>query len=255
MTLEQCPSCDRQFIRIQDFPIIYVASVSTLNPSDIPTELPHWWDTHFTKQPTTHAFKKQIPPEVAQFFESNPDEEKLVHSDSYIYKRPYLETRSYREELERFPNRFAKAIFIGGDEYTGRFNWSPTVRGLLETSIPLRTYLAGLKQLVGSETRTNQLFPTGWERYTLTDSEMGYILPDNNELQVYLAWPSPEGTTMAEIDENKKTWGEQKRAGALWRADIGLWSDGPNLGSAGGPTIQRVVSLGQIEYEGRINQT
>jgi hypothetical protein len=253
MTLEQCPACERPFRAIQDFPRLYVASVTSITPEEVPAELPRWWgDIKLTKEPTTHMFKKQISPEVVEYFEAHPEEEKWVHADGYIYERPYQETKIFKDQVERFPDRYKNTRLTGGDEYTARLNWAPIVRNLLQHSVPLRTYLDGLKRLVGTEVRAKQLSPSNWEQDSLMGMNMGYILPDNNELQVYLTEQSAEGD-VEEIAQQEKTLEAQKKAGGLWSADIGIWSQGPNFGSGGDPTIERVIRIGQIEYEGRIN--
>lgn len=255
MRLEYCPMCERPFKRIQDYPLIYVASVTTLTPPEIPSRIPHWSSDRFTRLPTTHAFKKQLPPEVAQYFDAHPNEEQLIHSDSYIYET-IAETRRYQENMARFSGRFKDPELIDEREYLGRFNWSNTVKNILETNTPLKDYLESLKILVNHEIATSQLFPD-WKRNRIVGRDFGYIIPDNNDyvLMINLTEPGPEleeGMNYNEVETRRKEYAERKKTADLLQADIGLWTHGPNLGSAGGPTFQMITSLGRIEYEGRV---
>lgn len=267
-----CPACERQFTKLEDFPRVQVEAVSIVSSDDIPSSLPHWWEERLRGIDATQAGVSPIianpewkgisitgklreiavvPPEVVEYFSDNPGVETFVHSDSYIYERPYQETLAYRKSQERLGN----ARVIGGDEYKRRFNWSPAIKSLLTESPSLQAYLATLKGFEGQETKTANIFPQ-WDRYRLpgiSGKRMGYTIPENNRLQIYLTDPYPTGENYDELDANKAAYEAQKKTG-VWRAEIGLWSDGPNFGSVGGPSIQRVIGIGQIAYQGRINK-
>lgn len=47
---------------------------------------------------------------------------------------------------------------------------------------------------------------------------------------------------------------QEKTPAGLRNTMLQLMGEGPNLGSAGGPTIQALASIGRLEYEGRIRK-
>ena len=41
--MDNCPACERRFEGINDFPIVYITSVSIIKPQDVPKAVPNWY--------------------------------------------------------------------------------------------------------------------------------------------------------------------------------------------------------------------
>ena len=235
-----CPACEREFKEIQDYPKVFVASVSIRTPDDVPAEIPHWWKEDLLEAPKDGWKRKLVPGEVLEYFRANPDEDKLAHSDSYIYHRPHNQTREYRRQREAHPEMYDRpgVVSAGGDRYERRFNHAPAMKVLLEQNAPLREYLESLQQMAGQEVPTREVSPKWQQHYFpgVFHVPSGLGVPNANRFLLRLSESEdrPTGYRVAEL---------------------GIWGDGPNMGSAGGPTIQRILSIGALNYEGRVSHT
>lgn len=236
-----CPACEREFKEINDYPKVFIASVSVVTPSDVPAEIPNWYREDLLAAPKEGWRREFVPAEVLEYFNANPNEDKLAYSDSYIYHRPYNQTQKYRKQKEEHPEFYANrpgVVTIGGDRYERKFNYSSTMKALLEQNGQLKEYLDSLKQKTGQEVPTKEIFPQ-WQQHhfpSVFKVPSGFGVPNSDKFLIRLS-------------EN------EERATEYRVAEVGIWGNGPNMGSAGGPSIQRILSIGTLSYEGRVNHT
>lgn len=246
-----CPACDREFRGIADYPEVHVTSTTILRPQDVPLELPHWYGQDLLPKPREGWNRTLVPEEVLEYFHDHPNDDQLVHSDGYIYHRPYPETQEYRRQAEAYPEAHNRPGTIRVDEgrYMRHYNHAPAVRALLEQNDPLRRYLLSLQDAEGLIVATSNLFPD-WE----PDFAPGtYRIPSESD-DALSGRSRGRGRSRGHrgyllgIDEG------QDQVTTSRVAEVGIWTDGPNMGSAGGPTIERVLTIAHINYEGRIHQ-
>ena len=222
--MDKCPTCERKFEKIEDFPLIHINSVSILEPEKVPETIPSWYDEDLLEKKTKGWKREIVPAEVLAYFKENPDKDELIHSDSFIYKRPFEDTKEYKE---RDGNKVPQS---NNPKFWKRSqNYSAIIKKLIEKS-RLTNYFKSLEQLVGKEVQRAQIFPKfekdEYFRCTFeipgTDYNLGF-------------------------SENKTRKGIRK-------AKLIIMGQGPNLGSAGGPTLSELLTVGKIEYEGRIKK-
>lgn len=234
-----CPTCEREFKKITDYPKVFIASVSVITPADVPAEITYWGkEDLLVEAPEKGREQGLVPAEVLEYFRANPDEDKLVHSDSYIYHRPFCQTQEHRRQKEAHPERYNGSIkWVGEDHYKREFNYAPTIKALLEQNVPLKKYLESLQQMVGQEIPKRKVFPKWQQHYFPRGFQIpaGFGVPDADNLGLLLRF-SKEGRNTTEYRVY----------------EIGIWGDGPSQG-AGGPTIIKILPIGALKYEGRIN--
>jgi len=232
--LDVCPTCEREFKGIQDYPSVFIVSVSLATPLDVPAEVPHWYKEDLLAAPKKGWRREFVPREVLTYFRRHPDENKLMHSDSYIYYRPFNQTQEYRRRREAHPEMYNKpgVVSVGGDHYERQFNYASTIRALLAQNTPLSEYLVSLRQMVGQEVFTKEVFPE-WQQ---DDFPGAFQIPHAYRL-------------LLKLNEDKQNTAEYRVA------EIGIWAEGPNRGRAGGPTITSILTIGALNYEGRVNRT
>lgn len=68
-----CPACEREFKEIQDYPKVFIASISVVTPDDVPAELPDWHSEDLLEAPKEGWRRKLVPAEVLEFFGVNTD--------------------------------------------------------------------------------------------------------------------------------------------------------------------------------------
>lgn len=235
-----CPACEREFKEIQDYPKVFVASVSIVTPDDVPSKIPAWYREDLLEAPKEGWGRELVSGEVLEYFRANPDQDSLAYSDSYIYHRPRNQTQEYRRQREVHPEMYDRAgvVSVGGDRYERQFNHAPAMRVLLEQNAPLREYLESLQQMVGQEVPTREVFPK-WQQHYFPS-----------------VFHVPSGLGVPNADRFLLRLSESEGRPTEYRvAEVGIWGDGPNMGSAGGPTIQRILPVGAFSYEGRVNRT
>ena len=218
-----CPACEREFKEIQDYPKVFVASVSVVTPDDVPAELPAWDREDLLEVPYAGWNREFVPYEVLEYFQANPDQDSLVHSDSYIYHRPYNQTHP---EMYDRPG----VVSAGGYCYERQFNQAPAVRALLEQNAPLREYLGSLQQMAGQEVSTKEVYPK-WQQHYFPS-----------------VFHVPSGLAIPNADRFLLRLSESEDRPTEYRvAEVRIYSNGPSMGSVGGPTIQRVMSIGALK--------
>ncbi|MBS3086897.1 hypothetical protein J4422_04310 [Candidatus Pacearchaeota archaeon] len=202
MDNDKCPTCEREFQGLQDYPLIYVAKFERV---EIPTDLVlPFYDAAIFVGPNSDAVNKRPPQEVLEFFKKNEREKGYVHNGwKWSLKGKWDIGNYHREQPDQRPIVVAK----------------------------LNPYLETLDSLVGKEVEKSQLLPNfereGYFRYAFNIPDTAY------QLMFYEQEKTPVGLRIAELK---------------------LMGEGPNLGSAGGPTIQALAKIGHLEYEGRIRK-
>lgn len=223
--MDECPTCERKFEKIEDFPLIHINSISILEPEKVPESIPSWYDEDLLEKKTKGWKREIVPAKVLAYFKENSDKDELIHSDGFIYKRPFEDTKEYKE---RQGNEAPKPI---PPKFWKRSrNYSVIIKKIITENSRLTNYFKSLEQLVGKEVQRAQIFPKfkkdEYFRYTFeipgTDYNLGF-------------------------SENKASKGIRK-------AKLIIMSQGPNLGSGGGPTLSGLLTVGKIEYEGRIKE-
>jgi hypothetical protein len=93
----------------------------------------------------------------------------------------------------------------------------------------VQEYLSQLKSLVGKEVSPQALLPR--------------FPPDR---LFHRAYPIEDTGIYISVDDSKPNDAGNRHA------EVGVYSEGPNLGSAGGPTLQRLGAIAIVPYEGLI---
>lgn len=211
-----CPSCERDFKEIGDYPKVLIASVSVIKPDDVPAELPHWYQAPVFEKPKAGRKQELVPAEVLEYFRANPDKNKLVHSDSYIYLKDFNE-----------------------GEYERQLNYAPTIRAMIEQNTPLREYMEFLQQMTGQEVSTREILPQ-WERDDYFPSY--FQVPSEHDVPY-------SGRFLLRLREDEQGATEYRVA------KVGIWVQDLNVGRAGGPRIRELLPIGSLNYEGRVLHT
>lgn len=156
--MEKCPSCNRVFYNITDFPKIHLLEFLRTNSEDIPKNI------HGTK--TINLFEEnehkayRVPNNVLRYFRQNPDKREMVTS-KYIY--------TFHPEKD--------APYANKDIYRRRLNYTTIIKKLLSDNLSLKKYFGRLESIVGKTIPMSRLFPN-WEK-TLQMGSIGqaYIIP------------------------------------------------------------------------------
>tara|TARA_Y100000310_G_C20421989_1_gene687112 strand:- start:113 stop:721 length:609 start_codon:yes stop_codon:yes gene_type:complete len=200
--VDECPTCEREFQKLDDYPLIYVAS---FDRSDIPADLKFpFYDWTVFVGPNSEAGNERPPEAVLDFFKGNKKAEEFEYQGWKWTKQGKWDRGSYhRENLDQ------REIIVAS----------------------LNPYLDNLEGLVGKEVPRAELLPQfpkdGYFSYS-------FGIPDT----AYQLMFSEEG----------------KNPAGLRIAELHIMGEGPNLGSAGGPTIQSLAQVGKLGYEGRVRQ-
>jgi hypothetical protein len=113
----------------------------------------------------------------------------------------------------------------------GGINMTPEIERACSTR-EVQEYLARLASLVGRELNPHELLPP---------------LPAHGYFK--WAYPVPGTAIYLSLSEAEAT-SEQERV-----AEVEVHCEGPNMGSAGGPTLQPLGAVARLRYEGLLNPT
>lgn len=172
---------------------------------------------------------------------SIPSDLKFPFHDWTLFVGPNSEVNNERppaEVLDFFKqNRGAKQFEYNGWKWKLNGKWenghymreNPDQKEIIITK--LNPYLDKLESLVGKEVPKAELLPH---------------FPRDSYFKCSFAIPDTAYQLM--FDEQRKT-----QLG-LRTTKLHIMGEGPNLGSAGGPTIQSLAKIGHLEYEGRIKK-
>ena len=200
--IDQCPTCERQFQELDDYPLIYVVS---FNRRGIPVDLKFpFYDFTLFIGPNSEASNEKPPKAVLDFFKGNKQAEKFEYKGWKWTKQGNWDTGIYKRK-----NLDQREIIVAS----------------------LNPYLDSLEGFVGKEVLRSELLPQfPRDRYF----RYSFGIPNT----AYQLMFSEKGKTPA----------------GLRIAELHLMGKGPNLGSAGGPTIRSLAQVGKLGYEGRVRQ-
>lgn len=129
-----CPTCEREFKELRDYPRVFIASVSVITPDEVPAEIPNnLYREDLLEAPNERLKRNLVPSEVLAYFLDHPDQYKLVHGDDYIYFRP---------------------VNLG--RHSRQFNYARMIKMML-TDEMWQKYLESLQQKVGQEVPTEEI--------------------------------------------------------------------------------------------------
>lgn len=209
--VDKCPSCDRGFWKTEDFPRVYVAKVSIIKPGEVPDAIP--------KHTYEDLLEKETPKDVLAYFKEHPGEEELVHSDGFIYKIPFKDTKKYQELKERHELEES----CGPRLWKRHHNFAPEVRKIIEDE-SLKQYLEKLKKIVGQEVLTAEIMPD-WK----------------------------QGEIKLDLEDSVDLRGNVEKINGYRVSKISLIA--PSGDFMGLDTFfQEILEVGHIEYEGRLNK-
>ncbi len=135
---------------------------------------------------------------------------------------PRVEVKSV--ELQTLPNEVLRWRSKLGVHPLPKIDISEENRAVVNSE-PVQEYLDTLGQKSGSEVESSEILPPfeeGMFPWAFAIPDSSYFLSINNE-------------------EGKEDV-----------ARVRLWGHGPNMGSAGGPTLQAYVDLAKIEFKGKL---
>lgn len=146
-----------------------------------------------------------------------------------------------RERKEHF--RELGEIRLSLKKEEGRYNYHRNGDDRKRIITYLDGYFSMLESLVGKEVPTKE------------------ALPEREDGHFRWVFYIPETVYNLSFDEHDSKWAEQGEQRIPFRTDDGkriakivILGEGPNLGSAGGPTLQSVAEVGKITYEGILNK-
>ena len=167
--MHKCPSCDREFERIFDYPLVHVVKFERL-PISSELVLPDFGYEIFVG-PDSRCGNRRPPQEVLDFFKANKKEEEFEHKGYTWYKQGDWNFANYRKGIKN-----AKDIIMA----------------------QINPYFENLEKLVGKEVSTKQILPSFGKtrddycripdtRYDLTleeSSDSGFQMLTQNNLPV-----------------------------------------------------------------------
>ncbi len=222
--IDTCPSCDRRFEGIVDFPLVKLVHVSVLNTTDVPAMLSHWYQDDLLEKEIRGWNRELVPTEVLAYFSTHPDIEEMAHSDGFVYGRPYEERKKLRGLFGTTPSSTPQF-------WNRSLNYTPLVKRLLEDDTPVRAYFQALGHLVGQEVSPVSRVMPAWDY--------------NPHFHVY-EFPSEQRFSLSFDESPERVDGHRV-------SEINLRGPGPNRGRAGGTSLSTILKLGSIRYEGRVH--
>ncbi len=231
--MEKCPTCERKLVRLEDFPLVYVSGFERLEfPSGL--EFPYQDYTIFVG-PKVEAGNEKPPQEVLNFFRDNREAHCFEHQgwnwelNERVPGGPYgVALPSLFEKMLRF---FRGRMTNEGERVE---DWESSIYHRIQKNQKeiilqhLNPYLDQLAGLVGKEVPILQLLP-------------------KFERNGYFGW----SFNIPETDYNLN-FSEEETNSNMKRANITILGEGPNMGSAGGPTLEELATVGKLDYEGRL---
>ena len=226
--MDNCPTCERKFDKISDFPLVYIAGVSFLKPDEVPQGIPNWRTEELLEKKIEKWNRELVPSEVLSYFKDNPDSDELIHTDGFIYNRPYEDTKGFIDELRGHEQELPKSP-INPKFWRKSRNDAQIVKKLLEENKSVKHYFEALEQMVGRKIRPAEIMPTwnpnaNWKIYPIPNAEG--ILAFND---------AKERTNKHRVTEIE----------LLSKEDTGLHRFEQ--------TFPKILSIGYIEYEGRVH--
>ncbi len=234
--MHKCPTCDRELKELKDFPLVQIVSVERLEiPSDV--VFPH------TDQTLYVTDKKEIeeicdlegyqeaPKPVVDFFNQKEQQKGFFRKLKEFFWGDYQPLVA--QNTEQTNNTFEYEGWIW-QRYTcfnepGQFmRHHPNQRNVVLNNV--NNYLSQLEGLFGKEVPSLQVLPNfkndNYFKFAFEIPETGYLLGFQEE----------------KLDSEERS------------ATIDIYGDGPNFGSAGGPTLESLAQVARITYKGKFKQ-
>lgn len=220
--MENCPACEREFKGIEDYPLIYVVDFKREEfPEAISGSRKKLYYPGKNKRGVSTV--DEIPIEVLHLFEET--EKDLIVYEGKVWEKTTAYGAVYQSSDEIASDKFREAY----------------------ENPKLQDYLDSLEDFVGRESKTSNILPE-WER----NKHFGvYLFRKKSGLE-----KEGDGLVFKERDVSgghSVAFHEEGESGNYRSSNINLMGDGLNLGSAGGPTLTTLMTLGTLTYEGRIN--
>lgn len=259
--MEACPICKRKFHNFEEWPFIYVEQASIKRADEVPSVLHNLFATKDVFIGLPELLNK-LPREVLSFFNENPQENKMQHTDGFVYYRREWSTKEeirddIRETVRKgdyiltvlkkfFSSRKKRSDDISSrkkqrDYIVSHKNYAPEIKDLLENSEQLRNYTRSLEDCAGKVITPDKLFPPWNNKGHI---EWLYSIPQR-DFQISL-----QELSESDIDVKKNMIRTEPRD-----IQIGL-HHGASCISAGVFPIYKATPLfvlGNINYEGRIS--
>ncbi|HLC78512.1 MAG TPA: hypothetical protein VJH92_05280 [Candidatus Nanoarchaeia archaeon] len=215
--MDKCPSCERNFENLEDYPLVYISEFSRAKTPEyviFPLDIKHFYHPKREFAHLQDDEKRGVTTFGRNYIDSSIIKEmnraKIDHGknhvviDGYVYRR----TKVSNEGYDKAPDLTPKVLIA------------------LEK---IDSYLSGLESSVGKEVSSLQILP----RFEKDDYfKESYKIPKSD---FYL------------LLHDKKAQKED-----LGQTDFSLWLLGLNLGSAGGPALTKLCDIARLKYEGRI---
>lgn len=210
--MDNCPSCERQFEWMGDFPLVYVKEVSLVKPENVPSSVPSLRVSGYVRE-------EGAPREVVDSFRAEPLREEVAHSDGFVYS---------------IYKMLGAACELGpvGVTFAMHKNLAPHIRGVLEHNDGMRAYLHSLEDAVGREVSRAEVIPA-WEQIPFIRSYV-FAIPDERDVQLAFAG------------------GASEFAEGAGDRDKGLTTLYFSERSRGDPGPLTLIQIGNIAYEGRV---
>ncbi|GEM_PF-4931791 len=143
---DQCPSCDRTLEYMTDFPILQILSVDDIVTADkVPDDVLGRSEECLEKKGWIESVlglyvsSPIVPPEVVRYLKGNLSGEKVMTSGDYAY---FTQDRSRSDWT-----------------WWRRYNYTPTVRTMLQDDGAIAKYLQSLQDRSGQDIPTKEIFP------------------------------------------------------------------------------------------------
>ena len=105
---------------------------------------------------------------------------------------------------------------------------APEISKLLGENEPVKKYMSSIKKLEGKEVTRSKVLPNFKKDNVFKEF---YRIPGIEDLYLSL--------------EERET-----KSGKGRLTELSVYGKGPNIGSAGGPTLKKISQIGKINYEG-----
>jgi hypothetical protein len=220
--MHECPTCGGKFRDFpHGFPLVYVSAVSLKRPDEVPKAIPDFYYEDLLEKETAGWKRNIIPTSILQYFNEHPDEDDVVHSDGFIYERPWQDKKESRQVYGKEGRQSEVPKF-----WARRINHAPMARDLMENNEALNQYFNELRLMVGKNVPIEQFTPS-WQR----------------DIHVQKSIPGADGLRVL-IETDYKI-------NRLKILKVVLYAHGSLTGGGyRAPTSFSVLQLGHIEIEG-----
>ncbi|MBI5066362.1 hypothetical protein HZA97_09085 [Candidatus Woesearchaeota archaeon] len=236
--MHKCPTCDRELEELKDFPLVQIISFERL---DVHSDLvfPYHDRTSYVadKKEESKFYNlegyKEAPKQVVDFFDKKEQEKGFFRKlkEALFGNYQPLVPKNNQSEKNEFNHEgwiWTEENYFGEPGQFRRYN--PNQRTLILDKV--NTYLSRLESLVGKEVPSSEVLPKF-----------------KNDSYFKFAFEIPETPYLLSVHDEKEQTSDKERI-----AIVHIYGEGPNLGSAGGPTIGSLAQVARITYQGKFKQ-